>query len=146
MLELQLITYDSEEYYESLELRNKIMRKPLGFDLRDEDLSYEKDAIMVCAYDNHTMIGVGVMTHDNEMYKVECLCVDFELQKTGVGSKLLVYLEDYAKSHGGTSMSLEARVTAEKFYMKHHYVGSGDTYLHDHAPVPHIAMKKQLVL
>ena len=145
MLVLQLITYNSKEYNESLELRNKIMREPLGFNLFDEDLGYEKDAIMVCAYDNHTMIGVGVMTHDNDLYKVECLCVDFDLQKTGVGSKILAYLEEYAKSHGGKEMSLEARVTAEKFYIKHHYIGSGDTYLHDHAPVPHIAMKKKLV-
>ena len=144
-MNLQRIEYNSKEYNESLELRNKVMRKPLGFDLRNEDLNYEKDAIMVGAYENDTIIGVGVMTYDKELFKVECLCVDFDYQKSGIGSKLLTYLEELAKQHGGKVMCLEARVSAEKFYIKHGYIGGGEAYLHEHAPVPHIAMRKRLI-
>ncbi|MBR3839854.1 MAG: GNAT family N-acetyltransferase [Erysipelotrichales bacterium] len=142
---LKIIEYGTNEYNKSLELRNKVMRKPLGFNLYDEDLSNEKDAVMIGAFENDMIIGVGVMTHDDTIYKVECLCIDFEVQHKGVGGRILENLEAKAKASGGKKMCLDARVSAEGFYHKHDYIGSGDTYLHEHAPVPHIAMEKNLI-
>jgi len=37
------IKYGSKEYQQVLELRNKVMRLPLGLNIYDEDLSEEKD-------------------------------------------------------------------------------------------------------
>ena len=53
---LNINEYGTNEYNKSLELRNKVMRKPLGFNLYDEDLSNEKDAVMIGAFENDMII------------------------------------------------------------------------------------------
>lgn len=145
LLDLRLVEYGSEMYQTVLELRNKIMRKPMGFDLFDEDLSHEINSVIIGAYDNETLIGFGVMSKQGNSYKLDSLGVDFEIQQKGVGSKLLAYLEEYARSHRSDKLYMDARVSAQSFYEKHGYTASGDTYFHDTSPVPHIKMEKEFV-
>ena len=40
---------------------------------------------------------------------------------------------------------MDARVSAEKFYLRHGYKPVGDVFLLDYAPVQHIVMEKILI-
>ena len=63
MREIRDITYGSEEYLETLELRNRVMRIPLGLDIHKEDFSHERESAVIGSFDGGQLLGVGVMSH-----------------------------------------------------------------------------------
>nr|WP_326126403.1 GNAT family N-acetyltransferase [uncultured Oscillibacter sp.] len=143
MRQIKPIAYGSPEYRETLELRNRVMRIPLGLDIHREDFSCEKESSIIGAFDGEQLLGVGVMSH-KDVFKVEYLCVDFHLQGTGVGGELLDRLEAMAAEQGGKVMYLDARVTAQPFYAHRGYETTSEVFIMECAPVPHVAMEKPL--
>ncbi|MDT2744980.1 GNAT family N-acetyltransferase [Enterococcus asini] len=145
-MEIKEIDYDSPEYQESLALRNRVMRIPLGLSIYEEDFSKESTAYILGAFESQRLIGVGVLskTASGEIVSVDYLCVDTAIQSSGVGKQLLRALEDYGRRRGATQISLEARVSAQGFYERCGYQDFGEVYNLNHAPVPHVLMKKSL--
>ena len=101
MQNIKFIQYGTKDYQDTLKLRNKVMRIPLGLDIYKEDLSFEKKSIIIGFFDNGHLLGVGVMSNKSSVYKIEYLCVDSEIQSSGIGGKLLCYLEKIAVEKGG---------------------------------------------
>jgi predicted GNAT family N-acyltransferase len=145
MLYLKDIEYGTDEYLATLELRNKVMRVPLGLDIHNEDFSFEKNAVIVGAFEEEKVVGVGVMTIEEDVFKLEYLCVDSDIQSNGAGGLMLRYLEQKARDRKGTKICLDARVSAEGFYQQHGYKTIGDVFLLDYAPVEHVVMEKNLL-
>lgn len=143
MRNIEPIEYGSKEYQETLELRNRVMRIPLGLDIHREDFSCEKESAIIGAFDGGRLLGVGVMSTKGA-YKVDYLCVDFDLQGRGIGGELLERMEAMAAEQGGTKMLLDARITAQPFYTRHGYQTVGEVFIMECAPVPHVAMEKPL--
>lgn len=143
MREIRDITYGSEEYLETLELRNRVMRIPLGLDIHKEDFSHERESAVIGSFDGGQLLGVGVMSH-KDVFKVEYLCVDFHLQGSGIGGALLDRMEAMAAEGGGKTMYLDARVTAQPFYARRGYKTTSEVFIMECAPVPHVAMEKPL--
>ena len=61
MEQIRTIEYGTKEYEDTLALRNKVMRVPLGLDIYQEDFSCEKNAIIIGMFDEQNLVGVGVM-------------------------------------------------------------------------------------
>ena len=58
------ITYGSKEYFDSLDLRNKIFRKPWGLDIKDDNLEEDKLMEMYGLYlENNKLIGTIFLLH-----------------------------------------------------------------------------------
>lgn len=110
---IKSIAYGSKEYMETLALRNKIMRIPLGLDIYQEDMSAEASSVLIGYFEDEKLIGVGVMSNDGDIYKIEYLCVDFDIQSHGVGGKLLEQLEKTAAKQLGKKI---IRKTANEIY------------------------------
>ena len=144
MISIENIEYGSLNYKKTLDLRNKVMRIPLGLNIYDEDFSFEKNAIIVGAYEEDELIGVGTMTYSDNIFKLEYLCVDTDIQSNGIGGKMLEWLENKALDKNAKKIVLDARVSAQKFYENHGYKIIGDVYMLSYAPVPHILMEKIL--
>ena len=144
MINVKRIEYSSIDYKKTLDLRNKVMRIPLGLNIYDEDFSFEKDAIIVAAYDEETLIGVGTMSYNDKIFKLEYLCVDTDIQSNGAGGKMLQNLEKEAIQKSAKKIVLDARVSAQKFYENHGYKTVGNVFMLSYAPVPHILMEKIL--
>lgn len=145
MYDLKEITYGSAEYEMTLELRNKVMRKPLGLDIYKEDLSCEKNQLIIGAFDGEALRGVSILSNKGgDVFKVEYLCVDTDLQGKGLGAKLIKNLEAIAKQKGGKKATLDARLSAQPFYEKQGYHTVGEKFIMDIAPVGHIVMEKML--
>lgn len=138
------IEYGTKEYKDTLELRNKVMRIPLGLDIFQEDFSVEKESVIIGIFEGEQLLGVGVMSNEGTVYKIEYLCVDSDIQSSGIGGKLLRHLEKIAMERGGEKICMDARVSAEPFYLRHGYKAIGDVFLLDYAPVQHIVMEKFL--
>ena len=63
MRQIRPIEYGSAEYLETLELRNRVMRIPLGLDIHKEDFSHERASAIIGSFDGEQLLGVGVMSH-----------------------------------------------------------------------------------
>lgn len=144
MIDVKTIEYGTGDYMATLELRNRVMRVPLGLSIYKEDTSFEQHARMVAAFDEETVVGVGVMTAQGGVFKLEFLCVDTTLQGRGIGGMMLARLEEKARAEGGTRLFMDARVSASAFYRRHGYREVGEVFSLDYAPVPHIVMEKEL--
>lgn len=143
-MELQTIVYGTTAYKETLALRNRVMRQPLGLNIADEDFFKESQALILGAYEASQLLGVGVMSQQEDNWQaVDYLCVDPEIQSRGVGRQLLQKLEEIAQEVGARGVWLEARVSAQAFYEKLGYRAFGNIYQMAHAPVPHIKMDKR---
>lgn len=144
MYTLEKIEYDSYKYLQTLALRNRVMRKPLGLNIADEDFSHEKNKTIIGAFKQQDLLGVGVLSNKNDVYTIDYLCVDSNIQSKGLGTALIKELEAIAIKNKAVKICLEARVSAMNFYKKHGYKEYGEVYLMSHAPVDHIRMEKNV--
>ena len=144
MKEIRVVEYGSDAYQETLELRNRIMRLPLGTSVYDEDLSHEKKSLILACYEDGILTGTTVMSYHGEACKIDTLCIDTDVQRGGIGTLLLQELEKRAKEAGYVMMTMDARVSAEKFYKKYGYVADGEAYELPFSHIPHVHMKKKL--
>lgn len=96
MISIKPIHYGSPAYLETLELRNRVMRLPLGLNIHDEDFSFEQNCVLYAAFDGEQVIGMGSMSREGDTCKVEYLCVDTAIQSRGLGRQLLEALEGAA--------------------------------------------------
>ena len=55
---LKQIDYGTEEYKQMVNLRNEILRKPLGLSFTAEQLDKEKEDILIGAFDDDEMLGL----------------------------------------------------------------------------------------
>ena len=150
MYVVKYIRYGSEEYAKTLELRNEVMRKPLGRNIYDEDFSCEANQIIIGAFETNSyfsnlLIGCGVISDQGQnTWLVEYLCIDTVLQRKGVGTALMQCLEKIAMDRGATRMVLDARKSAIDFYLRLGYMPKGEIFEKAIAPGGHLFMEKEL--
>ncbi len=135
--------YNSDLYNRELELRNKVLRIPLGLNLYAEDLSSEVSQWHIGAFINSEMVGVLLLVPlDNHEIKMRQVAVNFAFQGKNIGSKLVTFAESLAVSRGYQRMILNARQTAVPFYRKLGYEIVGDVFTE--VTIPHFKMQKAL--
>jgi predicted GNAT family N-acyltransferase len=132
-----------EEIQSSRELRNEVLRKPLGMNLFDEDLEKEtiETVFGLCVQD--TLVGtVQSKSLPNDIIKLRQMAVASAFQGKGLGKILVEFMEQHVKNNGFKSIELHARKNALQFYLQLQYVVEGDEYLE--VGIPHFTMKKTL--
>jgi predicted GNAT family N-acyltransferase len=142
-IELKEIEFGSKEYKDELELRNKILRLPLGLDIYDEDLKGEKDDSHIGAFLKGKLFGVLILTYiDKDIVRMRQVAVHETLRSRGIGRRLVEYSEDLARSKGHAVMMLHARMTVTDFYKKLGYEVTSESFTE--VMIPHVEMKKKL--
>ena len=141
---MKLIEHNSAEYQTMVSLRMKILREPLGLTFTREDLEKEKNDILLCAYDDDTMVGCCILTKINdETCQLRQMAVIPAMQKNGLGSSLLDFAEKIAYDRGFRKMIMHARKTALGFYQKQGYEIVGEEF--EEVTIPHFEMQKRLI-
>lgn len=140
---IQIIEYQSQEYLQSLELRQKILRKPLGLDIYNDPLQEEIGDIHMAYFHDSKLIGIILLRPQNTVAKMRQVAIDDSFQGKGIGQELVRFFEQYAKEKGFTEIQLHARATAVPFYQKLGYEVVGDTFTE--VGIPHFAMQKSIV-
>lgn len=143
-LKIAIIEFDSREYIEELELRNKILRKPLGININDEALNDDdKLDTHIGAFIDERLLGCLLLKRiDNKVIKMRQVAVDEEYQGKSIGSKMVRYAENFARSQGYQKLTLHARKYAVIFYKKLDYEVCGEEFLE--LNIPHYPMQKYL--
>lgn len=140
---IKKITYGTDEYETSIDIRNEAFRKPWGLDIRDEDLTGDKDMDMFGGYLGDKMIATIFLTEDDEeTARIKSVAILEEYRRKGLGRYLMEYVENIARERGYKKVNLMGRVSVEGFYNKLGYKTIGEPF--DYHTIPHIDMVKKL--
>lgn len=137
------IEYGSKQYKESLDIRNRVLRIPLGLDIYDEDLKGEKNDKHIAAFFSGRLAAVLVLTDLGEgRARMRQVAVDEGLRSRGIGKKLIAHAERLLESEGYKEIVLHSRMTSKDFYLKLGYEVTSDVFTE--VMIPHVEMKKHL--
>lgn len=140
---IKKITYGTDEYETSIDIRNEAFRKPWGLDIRDEDLTGDKDMDMFGGYLGDKMIATIFLTEDDEeTARIKSVAILEEYRRKGLGRYLMEYVENIARERGYKKVNLMGRVSVEGFYNKLGYKTISEPF--DYHTIPHIDMVKEL--
>ncbi len=141
---LKLIDYGSPEYHQMVQLRDEILRKPLGLSLLPEELEKEKDDILIAAFEEEKMLGCCILIQSNPgSVRLRQMAVHNTLQGKGVGRALIQFAENIARDRGFFAITMHARKTATGFYEKMGYIIISEEF--QEVTLPHVIMEKSLL-
>ena len=141
---IRQFSFNSDDYRSELELRDKVLRKPLGMTLYAENLEADKNDVHIGAFINNRIVGVLILTilNSNEL-KMRQVAVDEDFRAMKIGTGMVRFAEEYSKEKGYSTMSLNARKTAVAFYEKLGYAKMSREFLEIN--IPHYKMSKSLI-
>lgn len=140
---LKIIDHGTKEYQQMVQLRNDILRKPLGLSFSPEELEKEKEEILIGAFEEDKMLGCCMLiTLDPGTVRLRQMAVLNNVQGKGIGRALMQFAENIARDRGFRKMTMHARQTAVGFYEKLGYRVSGDQF--EEVSIPHYIMEKPL--
>lgn len=130
-------------YGQLWELREEVLRKPLGLSLKNEDLSWDNDDVMFIAANKGKVIGC-LMLHEvaGEDIKLRQMAVYNDWQGKGVGRMLVTEAEKFCSAKGYNRIVLHARKTALGFYKSLGYETRGEEFTE--VGIPHFTMDKSV--
>lgn len=139
----QQIEFGSDAYREECELRQRVLRTPLGLNLYDEDLSRENSQLHFGLFDGKDLVAsVIAVALSPTQAKIRQMAVDRSQQGRGRGRQLLESLERELGRRGFSHFALHARVAAAGFYEKLGYSRTGAEFAE--IGIPHIKMEKRV--
>jgi predicted GNAT family N-acyltransferase len=142
-MDIRIIEPLSEEYRQSLELRDNILRKPLGLSLFNENLDNEVNYIHIGVFLDCQIIGILILTPlSPDTVKMRQVAVREDFQGKGIGTRMVRFAEEIAKKQGFKRIVLNARKTAVPFYRKLFYDILSDEFTE--VGIPHYKMSKNL--
>lgn len=137
------VAYHSPEWFRAVELREDILRKPMGLSFSKEELNEEEHHFHIAGFVNGELIATAVMAPDKNAFKMQRVAVHEDHRGHHVGTSLVEFCELFARNHGVHSVFCHARDSAIEFYLKNLYRMEGDYF--DEDGIPHVKMIKSLV-
>ncbi|MES2479816.1 MAG: GNAT family N-acetyltransferase [Bacteroidota bacterium] len=140
-ISIQKINTRSEFFPQVFDLREKVLRNPLGLSLYHEDTSGDHEDDIFIAIENEQVIAC-LMAKDlgKGVLKLRQMAVDGNRQGKGIGKLLMQEAEADAKNRGFNRIELHARQNAIGFYQQLGYTVYGDIFTE--VTIPHLAMEK----
>ncbi|TWF45094.1 putative GNAT family N-acyltransferase [Chitinophaga polysaccharea] len=147
MLNFRILEYGSCDYHTMLDLRNEVLRKPLGLTFSDEQLQKEINDIFIAGFttvnDKEMLAGCCILTPISEdTVQLRQMAVSPALQGKGAGSEIIMFAETYARNNNFTVLTMHARKEAIGFYLKLNYEICGEEFTE--VGIPHYEMRKTL--
>ncbi len=133
-----------KEYEKYYDLRWRILRKPWNQLKGSEKDELEGQSVHLMAYEKGKLLGVGrVHFNSSKKAQIRYMAVEEDLQRKGVGTRILQELEKRAERKGADHIVLNARESAIGFYKSHGYrlLGKAHTLF---GVIPHYKMRKRL--
>ena len=143
-LDFVRIPYGSPLFDESVALRNKLLRVPLGLEFTTQQIADEWDSHHLGLYHpNGQLLGSLIMKPvENGTWKMRQVVIDDKFQGKGLGKILVERTESYCRLLDISEIQLHARDTAVPFYLKLGYKIYGESF--EEVGIPHRAMSKSL--
>jgi N-acetylglutamate synthase-like GNAT family acetyltransferase len=140
---LKMIDHGTKEYQQMVNLRNEILRKPLGLAFDTSELEREKEDVLMGAFEDDKLLGCCLLTKiDDRTMRLRQMAVPSGMQGKGIGRALMIFCENVARDMGFKRLILPARKTALGFYEKQGYSVTGEEFVE--VTIPHYVMEKAL--
>lgn len=142
-MDIKIIATAHPFYQQILDLRDRILRKPLGHSVYNDDLSDEPNQVILAGIADEKVIACCILKAIAPgTMKLRQMAVEQGLQGKGIGNQILKAAEIYATQNGINRIELHARKYALPFYEKAGYTKEGTEFTE--VGIPHFAMKKDL--
>jgi len=132
-----------EEVQQCLRVRWTVFVEEQGVRPSDEQDAHDQDdAVHALATLDGVPCGAGRLTFTApSVAKIERMAVVDDARGKGVGAAMLRFLEAEARRRGAKRLTLNAQVSARRFYEKAGYRAAGAVF--DDAGIPHVRMERQ---
>ena len=138
------IEYGSQLYQDELELRDIILRQPLGLSVYDEITDDEANYWHFGITEDNALVACLITEPMNDgSANAGQMAVAEHLQGKGIGKQLVKEVESIIVSRGINLVSLSARMDAVDFYKKLGYEITGEPFTK--VNIPHVVMTKELM-
>ncbi len=142
-LEFIEVAHDSPLYHSALELRDKVLRQPLGLSVYDEDLAAEAAATHFALADGERVFACLIaLPLGDGRYRLRQMAVSTALQGRGLGRRLVALVELALRQRDARELLLHARDGAIGFYEKVGYSAVGEPFVE--VDILHRTMTKRL--
>ena len=138
----KLVAHGSEDWKKAVELRESILRLPLGAHFTQSELKEEKKHFHVVGLSNNKIVATAVLVPENNKVKMQRVAVLDHFRSSGIGSEMMKFCESYTKENGFNYIYCHARDSAVNFYLKNKYLSDGEYF--DEDDIPHLKMVKKL--
>jgi len=140
---LRIIDHGTDEYTQMVNLRNLLLRKPLGLTFDAKELDHEKNDILLGCFDDNKLEGCCLLTAVGaKTVRLRQMAVVSGLQGKGIGKVLMQFAENIARDRGFKKMIMHARKTAVGFYEKLGYKKISGEF--EEVTILHYVMEKEL--
>lgn len=139
---VEIASFGSLKQNQSIELRQKVLRTPLGLSFTKEELKKEDNQVHVVAIDNNQIIGSMSLVLEQSKIKMRQVCVDPTVQGKGIGKLLLDFAKTYALEGAYSRIYCHARQTAQRFYLANGYQTVSSEFLE--IGLPHYVMELRI--
>lgn len=145
-MNIKYIKYGTEEYKDSIILRDKVLRIPWGRSIKEDDLTLEKSLdILIGGFINNSLKGIIVLHPiDEDEIQIKYLAVSEDSRGLGIGKKLVLETEKFVLNNNFKKIFLESRDSAVNFYKKLNYNIIGKPFMPEFVPILHIPMMKKI--
>ena len=126
---IRILQFDSPEQLDSIRLRERILRIPLGLKYSKEELRNEFDQIHIGAFSDNVIVGILLLKPvDDQLIKMRQVAVETSLQRQRIGKDMVTFAEGWAKVNGYKRIELHARQEAVQFYLHQDYEIVGEPF------------------
>ena len=137
------ISVHDREYAQEKELRDRVLRSPLGLRLSEQDLRHEDEQIHLVAMDEQgQVIGCAVVALYDDAARIRQMAVEEPYRGQGIGTELVRRAEQAARDRNVHTVNIHARVSARGFYEGLGYTTTSEVFTE--VTIPHITMRKNL--
>lgn len=139
----RLVEYGSRTYRKAIQLREAVLRRPLGLAYTKADLAAEADQLHFVGFMNGEPVACAVLQWIAPgIAKMRQVAIRPAMQRQGLGRRLVKAFEEEARQREANKIMLHARQAAVAFYLRLDYEVIGEPF--EEIGIPHQQMCKSL--
>ncbi len=144
-IDIKELLFDSPLQKESIALRYKVLREPLGLQFDEMILANEQEEYHIAAFSKEELVGILLLKpmEYHGAIKMRQVAVKQIYQSMGIGKAMVVFSEHFAQKNGFDKIELNARQSAVPFYKQLGYKTEGGVF--EEVGIPHFKMLKILI-
>lgn len=116
-LKFKISEHNTPEYWDLVDLRTLVLRKPINLTFSIEELIVEYSQHHFGAWIDKFPVATLIMAEtDNQAIKMRQVCTHPDYQGKGIGKSLTLFAEKWAQENEFSTINCHARANAVPFY------------------------------